>query len=87
MDAVKLGGTASGRINAVELGGMEYKQNNDDIDMARLGKSPVLKVWRAQHASPRNTLYPSSDEGNSETLASCPFWASVARYLSLGKGF
>ena len=34
------------QMNAVELEGMESKQNNDDIDMARLGKSPVLKVWR-----------------------------------------
>ena len=46
MNAVKLGGTASGQMNVVELGGMESKQNNDDLDMARLGKSPVLKVWR-----------------------------------------
>ena len=32
-------------MNAVELGGMEAKQNNDEMDMARLGKCPVLKVW------------------------------------------
>ena len=33
-------------MNAVELGRMEVRQNNDDKDMARLGKNPVLKVWR-----------------------------------------
>ena len=33
-------------MNAVELSGLESKQNNDDSDLARLGKNPVLKVWR-----------------------------------------
>ena len=46
MNAVKLGGVESTETNAVELGGMEAKQNSDDIDLARLGKNPVLKVWR-----------------------------------------
>ena len=32
------------QMKAMELEGVESKQNNDDIDMARLGKSPVLKV-------------------------------------------
>ena len=32
-------------MNAVELSGLDSKQNNDDIDLARLGKNPVLKVW------------------------------------------
>ena len=30
----------------MELEAMEAKENNDDRDMARLGKSPVLKVQR-----------------------------------------
>lgn len=33
-------------MNAVEVGGMKSKQNNDDKDMARMGENPVLKVWR-----------------------------------------
>ena len=33
-------------MDAVELGDMEVRRNNDDKDMARLGKTPVLKVWR-----------------------------------------
>ena len=37
------------QMNTMELGGLESKQNNDDIDMARLGKSPVLKVWPPTH--------------------------------------
>ncbi|KAF6231190.1 hypothetical protein HO173_010522 [Letharia columbiana] len=31
------------QMKAVELGGMKAKQNNDDKDMARMGKNPVLK--------------------------------------------
>ena len=38
------------QMSAMELGGLESKQNNDDIDMARLGKSPVLKVWHPTHS-------------------------------------
>ena len=34
-------------MNAVELSGLDSKQNNDDSDLARLGKNPVLKVWRS----------------------------------------
>ena len=33
-------------LNAMELSGLASKQNNDDIDLARLGKNPVLKVGR-----------------------------------------
>lgn len=32
------------RMTAVELSALDSKQNNDDIDLARLGKNPVLKV-------------------------------------------
>lgn len=32
-------------MNAVELSGLDSKHNNDDTDLARLGKNPVLKVW------------------------------------------
>ena len=33
------------QMNRIELRTMDTKQNNDDDDMARLGKNPVLKVW------------------------------------------
>ncbi len=32
------------QLKAVELEGLEARENNDDKDMARLGKNPVLKV-------------------------------------------
>ena len=32
------------QLTSVELEGMEARKNNDDKDMARLGKNPVLKV-------------------------------------------
>ena len=32
------------QTTAMDLEAMEAKENNDDRDMARLGKSPVLKV-------------------------------------------
>lgn len=34
------------QTKAMELEAMEAKKDNDDRDMARLGKSPVLKVER-----------------------------------------
>ncbi len=34
------------QLKAVELEGMEARENNDDKDMARLGKNPILKVCR-----------------------------------------
>ena len=37
------------QMDAVELGRIEAKQNNDDKDMARLGKHPVLKVCLPIH--------------------------------------
>ena len=38
-------------MNAVELSGLDSKQNNDDSDLARLGKNPVLKVWRPRETT------------------------------------
>ena len=35
------------QTTTMELEAMEAKENNDDRDMARLGKSPVLKVKRS----------------------------------------
>ena len=46
-------------MNAVELSGLDSKQNNDDSDLARLGKNPVLKVWR------QTRLYASYSSNNS----------------------
>ena len=34
------------QMNTLELARLESKRNNDDRDMARLGKNQVLKVWR-----------------------------------------
>ena len=66
-------------MKAIELEGVESKQNNDDIDMARLGKSPVLKVWRPT-CLPQTTLcIHLLTKDNSEILASCPSWVSVVR--------
>lgn len=43
-------------MNAVELGGMKVKQNNDDKDMAGMGKNPALKVWRPIYFLPQPIL-------------------------------
>lgn len=43
------------QMRAMELQVMESKENNDDRDMARLGKSPVLKVKRP--LSPQAILF------------------------------
>lgn len=70
---------------SLEMRTVSVKQNNDENDLARLGKAPVLKV------SSLSVVYlwlaSLSDTSRSEDLASCPFWVSAVLYSSHGKAF
>ena len=74
-------------MNAMELGDMKDRRNNDEKDLARLGKHPVLKVCHPAclPASVENCSMSKND--GSGTLALCPSWASAAPYSSRGKAF
>jgi hypothetical protein len=62
-------------MNGVELRAMDAKQNNDDEDMARLGKNPVLKVWSLASFFPLRILM--------LTLVAAQFWVHVHIGLQL----
>ena len=70
--------------NVVELEGMGARQN-DDNDLVRLGKKPVLKVFALLlYRLARNTFF---NFAGSVTLVSCPCWASAVQSSSPGKLF
>ena len=60
------------QTKAMELEVIEAKENNDDRDLARLGKSPVLKV-RCPLFSARNAVCFVPNDFGSGILASCQY--------------
>lgn len=72
-----------GKIDdGIELSDIGTKQKSDDNDMARLGKTPVLKAVITSLCLSSALTFLCSGISDS-----CQFWASAVRYSLHGKGF